>query len=196
MVLVQWMTFPLFSIQAMTDDFPEKLPLLKEWISPKGLREISITFLLVAQLVTEREKETGQYFKAKTSIGNSRYRTSIFLHCLLPKHDFSLLFFTAFYVFSALSQTRSSEVGFPEYVSGCPHVSVTGFPVLQRGKPSPGPGAMLRLLGNWMISGPTAQIGVVPYLVFICIVLFSRDNFQTTVTTTNYSKIIACLFEA
>lgn len=87
------MRFPLFSIQAMTDDFPEKLPLLKEWISPKGLREISITFLLVAQLVTEREKETGQYFKAKTSIGNSRYRTSIFLNCLIPKHDFCLFVF-------------------------------------------------------------------------------------------------------
>lgn len=92
------MRFPLFRIQAMTNDFLPKLPLLKEWISPQGLREISITFLLVAQLVTERGKETGPYFKAKTYECDHRYCASV-----LPKLFGIQTAFMPFCVLSALS---------------------------------------------------------------------------------------------
>lgn len=64
---------------------------------PKGLTEISITFLLVAQLVTEKKKETRQHFKAKTYKCDSRYCVSVLLNHLISK-QFCMLF----YIFSAL----------------------------------------------------------------------------------------------
>jgi hypothetical protein len=117
MVIVYWMRFPLFSIQEMTNDFPPNLLLLKEWISPKGLREISITFLLVGQPVTEMGKETGQYFKAKTYKCDSKYYTSVLLYCLVPKQILCPAMYFLPYLLS-----NSSEVGpFRIYFWVTPH---------------------------------------------------------------------------
>lgn len=143
MAIVQWMRFLLFSTRAMTNGFPPKLPLLKERISPKGPREISITFLVVAQLVTEREKGSGQYFKAKTSECDSRHCTCIFLNRLAPRHFLQ----HSMYFLSYPKLTHLKWV-FQKYAFGCSPINITVLPTLPRGKPQRRPSLPLRLLGN------------------------------------------------
>lgn len=159
------MKFPLYSIQAMTNDFP---PLLREWISPKGLREISITFLLVAQIVTEREKGTGQYFKAKTYKYDSRYCTSALLNCLVSKRVLCYSMVSVLPINSIIWSGLASDIFLGALTQHNCIPCASWRKVISLTQP-----CVQRLLWNSMISGHIAQIAIVPDLgIYLCSFIF------------------------
>lgn len=120
------------------------------------------------------EKETGQYFKAKTYKHDGRYCTSLLLIVWCPNGLYVILC-----ILCLIHKFTHLKGNCVEYASGCPPVSRITVTAFLKEKYPPWPQPLLKQ--HFEIGWPVTRLHKEHFsqtYIFICVILFSRNNIK------------------